>query len=428
MGRKLTRHNGRSGKNGVFNVKHNDRRFDVTNSEHIDAGRTKDNLYWDCYGGLYRMGDQEDHPSFAEIEKQFYDERYRDFTQNQNARNEARRHPEKNRTPEHLRADKRTCPEETIYQMGTMGDSESPETLCTIATEFFAEFDARFGDHVHILDWALHLDEGTPHIQERHVFDCENKYGETAPQQEKALELLDIPLPDPEKPKGKYNNRKMTFDNICRTMLFDICKSHGVYLEEEPTYGGRAYLEKQDYIRMKQKEEIEKQDRVIHEQTVIIEKREDRLEELTMRIADAETLIDEVADAAYEKAAEEIAVMVQAETHRQDLHVLAEYQKWLLSPERKAPIAQREFAAKHLGSVMDRIRNSVRKVKDRIFSLLRDPMKKAEILAPVKEQGRQSVLAFLKKAKEESAARNTARREVKKLPEKEKTGHVNVRI
>ena len=428
MGRKLTRHNGRSGKNGVYNVKHNDRRFDVKNSEHIDADRTKDNLYWDRYTGLYRTDEQEDHPGFAEVEKRFYEERYHDFTEKQNARNEARRHPEKNRTPEDLRMDKRTCPEETIYQMGTLEDSESPETLCAIATEFFAEFDARFGDHVHILDWALHLDEGTPHIQERHVFDCENKYGETAPQQEKALETMDIPLPDPGKPKGKYNNRKMTFDDICRTMLFDICKAHGVYLEEEPTYGGRAYLEKQDYIRMKQAGEIEKQDQVIHEQTAAIGEKEDRLEELTMRISDAESLIDEVADAAYEKAAQEIAEMVQTETHRQDLHVLSEYQKWLLSPERKAPKTQREFAAKHLGSVMYRIRNSVRKVKDRIFSLLRDPKKKAEVLAPVKEQGRQSVLAFLKKAKAESAARNTARREEKKLPEKEKTGHVNVRI
>ena len=36
------------------------------------------------------------------------------------------------------------------------------------------EFHERFGKHVHILDWALHLDEGTPHIHERHVFDCEN--------------------------------------------------------------------------------------------------------------------------------------------------------------------------------------------------------------------------------------------------------------
>ena len=36
----------------------------------------------------------------------------------------------------------------------------------------------------------MHLDEATPHIHERHVFDCENRYGEIAPQQEKALEAL----------------------------------------------------------------------------------------------------------------------------------------------------------------------------------------------------------------------------------------------
>lgn len=28
---KLTRHNGRAGKNGAYNPKHNDRRFDVAN-------------------------------------------------------------------------------------------------------------------------------------------------------------------------------------------------------------------------------------------------------------------------------------------------------------------------------------------------------------------------------------------------------------
>ena len=37
-------------------------------------------------------------------------------------------------------------------------------------------FKAKFGKHVHVLDWALHLDESTHHIHERHVFDCENKY------------------------------------------------------------------------------------------------------------------------------------------------------------------------------------------------------------------------------------------------------------
>ena len=46
---KLTRHNGRSGKHGTYNPRHNDRRFDVENSEHIDAERARQNVYWDCY-------------------------------------------------------------------------------------------------------------------------------------------------------------------------------------------------------------------------------------------------------------------------------------------------------------------------------------------------------------------------------------------
>ena len=111
-----------------------------------------------------------------------------------------------------------------------------------------AIYHERFGSHVHILNWALHLDESTPHIHERHVFDCENQYGEIAPQQEKALEALGFELPEPEKPVGRKNNRKMTFDSACRVLLFDVAKKHGLQLEEEPEYGGRAYLEKQDYM------------------------------------------------------------------------------------------------------------------------------------------------------------------------------------
>ena len=39
------------------------------------------------------------------------------------------------------------------------------------------------------------------------------------PQQEKALEELGIPLPNPEKPKGRNNNRKQTFDAVSYTHL-----------------------------------------------------------------------------------------------------------------------------------------------------------------------------------------------------------------
>ncbi len=38
---KLTRHNGRTGKNGVYNPKHNDSQFNIDNSDHIDLERAK---------------------------------------------------------------------------------------------------------------------------------------------------------------------------------------------------------------------------------------------------------------------------------------------------------------------------------------------------------------------------------------------------
>lgn len=38
---KGTRHNGRSGKNGVYNPLHNDRRFNTEHSEHIDNERVR---------------------------------------------------------------------------------------------------------------------------------------------------------------------------------------------------------------------------------------------------------------------------------------------------------------------------------------------------------------------------------------------------
>ena len=77
---KLTRHNGRSGKHGTYNPRHNDRRFDVENSEHIDAERARQNIYWDCYRGFttheFRENPEQPDFSFEEIERMYYYEHY----------------------------------------------------------------------------------------------------------------------------------------------------------------------------------------------------------------------------------------------------------------------------------------------------------------------------------------------------------------
>lgn len=179
---KLTRHNGRSRKHGTYNPRHNDRRFDLENSEHIDSERARKNMYWDCYRGFtthdIRENPEQPDFSFEEIERMYYYEHYSDHV---DARNEKTRHIERNRTVEDLLKNNKTCPEESIYRIGTMEESIPLGTLALIVSEFYEEFERRFGSHIHILDWALHLDEGTPHIHERHVFDCKNRYGRCVP-------------------------------------------------------------------------------------------------------------------------------------------------------------------------------------------------------------------------------------------------------
>ena len=386
---KLTRHNGRSGKHGTYNPRHNDRRFDVENSEHIDAERARQNVYWDCYRGFttheFRENSEQPDFSFEEIERMYYYEHYGGHVEAQNARNEKTRHMERNRTVEDLLKNNKTCPEESIYQIGTMGESVPPDTLFSIVNEFYEEFERRFGSHIHILDWALHLDEGTPHIHERHVFDCENRYGELCPQQEKALEELGIPLPNPEKPKGRNNNRKQTFDAVCRTLLFDIARRHGLQLDQEPSYGGRDYLEKQDYILMKQKEQLAAQ--------------EQKLEELTLRIEDVETLLDDVSDAAYDKAVEVVTDTVRQETHKEDIRLVEESKKWVLSPERKASKKEREYAAARLDGVITKIKNAMQHALAKIQRTLMQPEVKQAGKEQIKKKAKESIMDKLAKAK-----------------------------
>lgn len=119
---KATRHNGRSGKHGTYDAKHNDRRFDVENSEHIDAERTKMNVYGDCYQGYSLQNDKDERArfTFTEIEKAYYVEKYSDHVDGQNERNRKARHYDRVKTIDAILENNKTCPEETLLQLGNM--------------------------------------------------------------------------------------------------------------------------------------------------------------------------------------------------------------------------------------------------------------------------------------------------------------------
>lgn len=375
---RASRHNGRSGKHGVYDVKHNDRNFDVANSEHIDAERTKLNVYWDCYQGYCLNGDTPERKmTFTGIEKAYYFEHYGDHVDAQNERNEKAGHAERNRTTDDVLKNNKTCPEESILQLGNIDCSVTPDVLAKVVAEFFEEFEKRYGSHVHILDWALHLDEATPHVHVRQVYDALNKYGELCPQQEKALEELGFELPDPTKKRSRFNNRKMCFDAECRKLFLDIGQKNGVELEYEPEYGGASYLEKQDYI--------------IENQQKRIAKMQAALDDITLKVLDMENMVEQIADDAYEKACEVVADTVAEHTRAEDIAELRSYKKWLTSDERKTPKDKRDFVGKCLDNLEARFRKMAQAVAKKVLGALQSPQIKEQKKEEIKERARVSV-------------------------------------
>ena len=329
---------------------------------------------------------------------------------------------------------------QTDAKVGTIDEHASVETLIRVFDEFKKEFDERFGSNVHIIDWSLHMDESTPHIHERHVFDATNRYGEIEPKQEAALEELGFELPNPEKKRSKTNNRKVVFDSACRAMFLDICKRHGLELDEEPAYGGRQYLEKQDYIRMKQKKEIadrqetilmqidkvnenrlelakqssrvnaneeiiqsqeekiKQQDKEfannsdrIFKQGDLIEEQKQELQQLTLRIEDVETLLDEVSSEAYDKAVEKVAKEAMLATRRDDIRLVEDSKKWIQDPKHKASRREKEYAIKRLDGLIQKIETAMEKIVIRITSQLKQPEKKKAVVEEIKKEVKPSI-------------------------------------
>ena len=450
---KLTRHNGRAGKHGTYNPKHNDRSFEITNSEHIDPERVQQNIYWDCYNGirsaLQPKSEESLADTFEEVEKLYYKLHYTNFTERQNERNAKIRHTERNRSTEDLLASKKTCPEESIYQLGTLESHASPKELFQIATEFMDEFHERFGKHVHILDWALHLDEGPPHIHERHVFDCENKYGEIAPQQEKALEALGFELPKPDKPLGRYNNRKITFDAACRTMLFEIARRHGLELDEVPEYGGQAYLEKQDYILKRQNERIAEQKKELQEQSIQyvglledcrnqrdeyaelfnqairqseeilknnekIKSQENELEELFSQWVDVNDLFNDAVNGSYDQAVLAVSDVGLNKALQETVNEIDQHLEWLMEPERIADFRTRKYAEEQILCLRKNIIGAIKSLLSRGTQFFYIPEVKKAAMEQIKEDSRPSVLQKLHQRQEEINQREQTCTKLKK--------------
>ena len=84
---------------------------------------------------------------------------------------------------------------------------------------------------------------------------------------------------------------------------------------------------------------------------------------------------------------------------------MEESKKWVLSPERKAPQKEREYAAARLDGVIGKIKNTMQTAFAKIQKALMQPETKRAGKERIKEKARESIREQLKKAQEEMERR-----------------------
>lgn len=236
---RATIHNGRTSHLGAFTPKHNDRNFNISHAEHIDPERVKNNRYWNWTGNP--------ETTFEAAEAAFYEKHIRQHLDAQNARYRAQRHAERTKTLDEYRRSPQTCPEEVILQIGKLGDTIPADMMARIIQEQINWEQKQFPG-VKVLDVALHMDEqGAPHIHERRAWVYTDKDGNLAISQNKSLEQMGVELPNPDRPRGRFNNRKQTFSKRCREHLLQICREHGLEIEEIPQEKSQSGRTLEDY-------------------------------------------------------------------------------------------------------------------------------------------------------------------------------------
>ena len=236
---RATIHNGRTSNLGAFTPKHNDRNFNINHAEHINPERVKLNRYWNWTGNP--------ETTFEAAEIAFYEKHIQKHLDAQNARYRAQRHAERAKTMDEYRKSPQTCPEEVILMIGKAGDTIPADMMARIIQEQINWEQKQFPG-LKVLDVALHMDEqGAPHIHERRAWVYTDKDGNTAISQNKSLEQMGVELPNPDRPRGRFNNRKQTFSRMCREHLLQICREHGLEIEEIPQEKSRSGRTLEDY-------------------------------------------------------------------------------------------------------------------------------------------------------------------------------------
>lgn len=201
-------------------------------------------------------------------EMKFY-ERYQQQLNEQNAKYVQRRQYKRVKSLKDFYNSKRYKPTEELLQYGHFGgevpDRDTYEKMTKEYARRKVEWSKKHGNHLHVLNYANHYDESTPHTHLREIWDYRDDEGILRVSQEEAMKHAGIELPDPSKPEGRYNNRSITYTKMCREMWQDICEEYGYEVERVPLENGRKKHETVAQYHARKGRELEAKEQELNE-------------------------------------------------------------------------------------------------------------------------------------------------------------------
>ena len=243
MSRRVGLHNQRKGKNGVFKAKHNDCTY-LPEDE-----RPNENIYWSCYGTFT------DHPDFEKDEKEFYEKHFKNGLDFQNEKHKKARNYKRIKTMDDWYTNSQKAPDETLYYLGSKDESFLKKDVIKKIISEQIGWEQKTFPNIKVLTVGFHFHEdGAPHIHKRSVYIGHDEQGNKIPYQEGALEEMGIEISshysdDHQRSKERrYANRKITYTDMCRAHLIQVCEKYGLEIITEPRDPKESGMDKDQYI------------------------------------------------------------------------------------------------------------------------------------------------------------------------------------
>lgn len=218
----------------------------VGDMSHIDTTRTADNRVWSSGKGN----------SLEERELDLYRKHFGKALVEQNRKYAEKGNHDRICDMERWYKSAQKKPRELILQIGDKDTHIAPEKLEEVFKDFTRQIQKRYKGHLLVTSASLHQDEATPHVHLRSVLYAREGDLKVI-SQEKALEQMGIPLPHPDKPQGRYNNRTMTYTEELRQTFISIARAHGIEIDDEHRQN-RKHLDKLNYALHSTQEKLEK--------------------------------------------------------------------------------------------------------------------------------------------------------------------------